>query len=530
MINDLFNINLSLNDIVEEKINYYIDFITATTYSLNLSLIVPLTRLTYKDRDFIKKEKALKDCLSNGKLKIFYQHNKILGEEFKPKFKAAISSFCDINCIPMYTDNNAVCFHPKIIFICYKSTEQKDEYIYRLAVSSKNLTFSESIENCVILECKSNNQIRQPSNEKEFKEFVEIINGLTFDPIGASVGKVSNPNVYFSYKNNLKICEKMGLDTIKAVVAVSPGFEKNPLMNKTISSFWKEKSHSKLYFIERNNGACELWVGSANCTASGLGSKPQYNSECIVKLPLLGDVDIESIKEILISQGYKEDQNRNYENSDTSSIIDKSINDILPISIKVNQSAENDKTYEEIVKFNKAPDISENINIFVHPLGLTNQKKALEKDNPLLFQGIKLLELTPLVLLTYTSKKNKNEVIRRIIKASYDDETKHIFSEQLEEIRKYLYKNPQYIPDITNEEDCIEPKEKTATRNMPSNRHSLLLNNNNVYERFLNYYAYTSKEGLNKWKDFLILHESDYVDKDKYNYVIQLIDCLIGEV
>ena len=93
------------------------------------------------------------DAIRNiqDRLMIFHQEDAIS----KPAFPNVLFSFLEKNLIPVTMTSGV--FHPKVWIIRFKS-KKKEEWLYRILVLSRNLTFDPSWDSAIVLEGKYSEQ------------------------------------------------------------------------------------------------------------------------------------------------------------------------------------------------------------------------------------------------------------------------------------------------------------------------------------------------------------------------------------
>ena len=100
------------------------------------------------------------------RLMIFHQEDAIS----KPAFPNVLFSFLEKNLIPVTMTSGV--FHPKVWIIRFKS-KRKEEWLYRILVLSRNLTFDPSWDSAIVLEGKYSEQNKSSSiQNKELLDFL----------------------------------------------------------------------------------------------------------------------------------------------------------------------------------------------------------------------------------------------------------------------------------------------------------------------------------------------------------------------
>lgn len=187
---------------------------------------------------------------------------------------------------------------------------------YRMAVYSKNCTYAE--ENCLevatMFDLLEGTTDIHRKNAEELNDFFGKLKAETTEtgekwlekvPKFASIKLVScmekevEYEIYFGGCGNGTLYEKMDFYDVnlKESLVITPPvfipekgeiqkyFMKNPILYDAKDGY---VSHAKLYLLQQKN-AYSLWMGSANCTARGIGwNENAYNNsiECLLKKSL----------------------------------------------------------------------------------------------------------------------------------------------------------------------------------------------------------------------------------------------------
>ena len=535
---DLLNKEVNYNNVIISKEGYKISNIIATTYSLDLSLIAVLTVLANDNKQFSNMEFALKSCLVEQNLWIFYQYNKVQAREFQANYRGALGHFFDKFCIgikpkDMIEPKDIMpCFHPKILIIEYVSTGE-EKYLYRLAVGSRNLTQSNMFETIAIFETKIFSESRfskinfsVAKSEREFPETLySFLNSGEFKPINNSC--FINCEIIFVYNNNLKIYEKMKLDTAKSIIAVSPGFEKNPITrmeNDKAKFYYKQGSHAKMYFIERET-ELELWIGSANCTALGLGDKEAFNSECMVKLSLNSqNASVNDFVAWLKFNGFEkvEVEQHQYDSDDQTRELDKVISKIIPIKAILEKEAKGYKITFKTENKNKRNIIFSDIgDIEIYLFGKEEKKAYSIKDilsDGLMFDELKLTEVLPILVFKATKFKatEGERAVSCIIKAEII-ENKNVLEKAYKGILNKLFNNPPLVPDSPDEKTTNIYINRNGSTSSEYKKTSSV--KHGEYEKLIRYYE--KGEDVRGLLEFLEKNKEIFgVNNEKYIVVI----------
>ncbi len=212
--------------------------------------------------------------------------------------------------------------HAKISLVCYE--DEKEGIKYRLAVYSRNLEFSQCVDSACLFvlkigetETESGKQlisylkkIKEITDNTGKKWFSQNITNELFEQLKKAtlIDKFNNEaELFFGGLENEKeigyrsLGELIALNDVEpdSIVLTPPEFVRRTsaqkfFLNRRMLFDHKEKpSHLKLYLIHRKDCICnelfELWLGSANATAHGLGwdfesfKKSKASIECLVK-------------------------------------------------------------------------------------------------------------------------------------------------------------------------------------------------------------------------------------------------------
>ncbi len=303
---------------------------------------------------------------------VFFQENLLTNSSLKDNGLVRIA--LDYSGLyPIKTDGK-ICFHPKMI--CLEIWKNNKPDYYKLAVLSRNLTKSESPEAAVVLRRDigkdeyiwSNVKLDQSNDSKElFGEFANCMQGkqwhLCVKPSETdrwqeiTLSVEAEVFVQQHSETDSSICAEMLNEKrgqIQNALIISPGFNDNPVLKlvndldkgkkRFVSSLKNDQNdksvmtHEKIYFFQRKKSKYEIWIGSSNCSARGLGESNGtmgFNWECMVCLSVNEEIYKEQIKSI----------------KDRYIIMDQLSDDLEADDIEV----ENDKEYfdlcGEIMKF-----------------------------------------------------------------------------------------------------------------------------------------------------------------------------------
>ncbi|MCR5237971.1 MAG: hypothetical protein K6E34_12300 [Lachnospiraceae bacterium] len=333
---------------------YCIEYVVATTFSLDAVVALALIKYIYDDSVFFSRTKVLNDALTHDKLRIFYQKDKFSSRLCRESNEQIyIDKILSKVCIPVEVEKG-YCFHPKITLICFKNDNR---YIYRLGIASKNLSLSKMNEVIVVDETEPVEQYRPIADLNDVNKLIDFIKILCFE----------NMHVIFQgkdSKDSISVYEAMELDKVSRMIAISPGFDSTECMfrrrfNSEEIEFWyNESSHTKMYFLEKHDGKNEIWAGSSNCTANGLGFSEHHNYECMARV--YTDTKWEGFQEAIKDNGYKRIDINNlpqYEGSEfDSSGLEAFINSITETKMEIQQKNEDSGLYECTLKISSSAD------------------------------------------------------------------------------------------------------------------------------------------------------------------------------
>lgn len=301
-----------------------------------------------------KKKKKRVDCVSNflktdaqNTIAFFYDAKKILSNTLSNY--QICSQDIDSLIYPLSMDKQT--FHAKVSFVCLKrdGDNLKDEYAYRIAVYSRNLTYSNSVLDVGgVFDIKFSNNTDSTytiaeTNGTQFLAFLKLLSeksgtnwletrGLTdsgelYERLGNGfhlTDIISNKEVeiFFGGCGNDKLYKHIGLETMdqdNSIILTPPAFLSqivnnginNGKMNAIPLYDLKEESvfsssHAKAYLIQKENEPQYSFLfGSANATPRGIGwniisglesgDDNSVSVECLIRYRLAQD-EFESIK------------------------------------------------------------------------------------------------------------------------------------------------------------------------------------------------------------------------------------------
>lgn len=329
----------NLADLFRPIENYCIDYVEATTFSLDAVVVLSLLKNIYGDSVFFSRTKVLDEALKYDKLRVFYQKDKFSSRLCKEPYEQIyIDKLLSKICVPVEMEKG-YCFHPKITLICFRNEKR---YIYRLGIASKNLSLSKMDEVIVVDETKPDEKYYPMTDSKDVNELIAKIKNLCFE----------NMHVVFQSMDSDSVFEAMKLDRVSRMIAISPGFDSTKDMfckfkNGEEIEYWhKESSHTKMYYLEKQDGRNEIWAGSSNCTANGLGFNDlhKHNYECMACV--YTDIRWEDFQEAITEFGFEKTDIEylpQYEGSDfDSSGLEAFINSITELKMEIEEAKESD--------------------------------------------------------------------------------------------------------------------------------------------------------------------------------------------
>ena len=330
MNEDLHIQEMSLKNIFDDIDPGTIEKVIATTYSFEKALLLPIA---YEMNPIIDNNAcvSLQNLCKNSpeKLLVFYQRNKMLGGRIKEEARALVEWAADLFTKPVDVEGRC-CFHPKIVMIIYK---KEGKYLCRLSIASRNLTLGNAKEVIRIVEKSIDSSNAKLILEIKNKKF--DLKTLA-DYVNCNFGEC----VFFQMGHDNSIIQKM-----KEIIqnkfpnneydidVISPGFDKDKILDKEYQAWYAGESHAKIYIFSKEQKSI-VFLGSANCTNQGLGCVKNANYECMTWFE--ADKSREDVVELIKNEGYEEENNDKHKYSDSDSLeeIDSIISSIETISIK----------------------------------------------------------------------------------------------------------------------------------------------------------------------------------------------------
>lgn len=503
----------SYSDIFK-KDEYKISRVVATTYSFDLSLIGLFISLCddsiIREIEKIEIEKIIIEYFkkNSDKVWIFHQDKEASSPESFLIFAESNELFIPVK------PQKGTSFHPKIILIEFKHKDENKNipYCYRLAISSRNLKLSDNFEVVSVLErCEEEQKISdadltEASKNKTFPQaIIDYLNDKN-QPWKPCFERCINAEVYFAHNNDIQLYKEMNFEEAEEVIIASPFYSKNILDKNNIRFYCpsegedEKKFHAKVYAIKRGN-CTELWIGSANCTRTGLGYSEPANSECMVKLTY-NDLNVyEKIIKLLENKGYKEKTDKHDINDKENAYDLKSY--IEKIRLEIEHETEHDKTKEDTFKetfklefFKQLRDLPSEIKkdeVKVNLLGLDEDKahklnqelNNSTKEISFTFTNIKLNELSALLSFSVNSQWwiiKADEIVKGedLLDSCVDDKKK--------EMIKKLAESLELIPSISPGENPYNTSSTSA--DTPKSRHTnQQADSICIYEKMLRFYA-----------------------------------------
>lgn len=182
---------ISYQEILKPASGYEIDFVLATTFSLDLNAILlaalSLANMRYTDTnealpDILAVMKSLRDV--KDRFMVFCQNDRLV----EMRKENELLGFLD-NVVFTVNPGKGKSFHPKLWIVRMKNGE---EIRYRVAVLSRNLTFDRSWDIAVVLDGVVGNKDR-------YTDLAEIV---------ADLPKLSNQTISDNNKEKMKLLQK----------------------------------------------------------------------------------------------------------------------------------------------------------------------------------------------------------------------------------------------------------------------------------------------------------------------------------
>ncbi len=459
---------------------YEIKRIVATTYSLEPEFVYLLMTLTEPVSDFAFWDTlALKKCLVDKKrLTVFYQEDKFYGKGVI--IDPAFAELVDTCCVPVKKGNYA--FHPKVILAEYGSLKDGRIVFYRLMVSSRNLTGSDSVETGVVLKC--DHKPEKVFESTDLKSVIDFINSQDWycnekkaEVFFQGEGTASSDSSY----------QRIGLGKDNNKIIISPFFT-NELCKKIANAeFWKvENVHSKMYFVEGVQGESNyLWLGSANCTQNGLHN----NYECIAGIPT--EISEDKFREMFLAEGENiyDPSEEMTKKSDKESLLE-SVTRNCKFILKL---SENGSLFECRIEFSKEGLPKEGLSLEEVEICIVNGNgyKKLSEDE--IFWKLGKRKISRNLMIRLVGSR-----ISRMIRIELDDESKEIFEQIDKENRnRNISELNDPFPAFFNasyddeEEAEYEEYEIDTEESAPHNQNAgvSISNNDGMYEKLVKVYA-----------------------------------------
>ncbi|MCR4657224.1 MAG: hypothetical protein K5770_13530 [Lachnospiraceae bacterium] len=567
--------------------------VVITTYSFDISLL-PLIWLyagkegrsikyleRFANREFYKNVFA--DYIDDdGYVTVFYQEDLMTNSSLRDnELTRAVLNYRGL--YPQKTDGK-ICFHPKMILLEVRRDDGSG--YYKLAVLSRNLTKSESPEAAVVLKREYGQGERLLS---------ETMSGIKD---GGERNADNNFDIFMKcvQKSGWKMCRKDTVDGLWKVIEqpesisaevfiqktgdpgsvmfkrmlnkergniteayiISPGFNKNGVLEQLSnpgdnkSCFFasltggpdrkKVPTHEKIYVFKRENGSerrYEIWTGSSNCSARGLGDRENFNTECMVCLTF-------TEKSHALWEGYVSAVRNGYDFKDQWEDED-------PDDLEVENGKEYFELCGKIMKFIHGTKIrvsgnkNDNGN---YDLSITVKKKDKNGNDISLKEyagkiGLRFAvasEMTRFISVTddemkfeikdLPGKSVSNEIsvlerdgnvtVSRITKADFEKELRNelhgIFKDTLLAISRKYKKNKQYFPIAREGGEVYNETQRGSGTGSP-----VFSEGDGDYEKLMKVYAIGGKEETEKyisfWED---MYENDEETRNLINAVKQI--------
>lgn len=530
----MFSKDVGYMETLEAMEGYVLNRIVATTYSLEPQLVFLLGSMfqlrkrdiEHLEPDIIKSlanhyaDQSIGSILKEDRLLIFYQEDKFSYTLNQPNEKVAL--LLEHCCIPVEKVKPA--FHPKIILAEYISDNDANEFVHRLVVSSRNLTRSNAFETQVVLERKVDEPLQktQCDSYEGMKQYFEIIEAKEWNLIHYLEGSKINfesctAKVYYQSANNHhSLFKEMHLEEEQyEKVILSPfytGLER--IKNATYYTVPDKEStmngrnnvlHSKLFCVakhqsdhnEESCGGVDLWVGSANCTRTGL----DMNDECMVALTFeMSDTKsfISEFRKWLEDKGFVgyHDESVSTEGSNNQNIVEELVSQ-AEITADVVQCSQNPQLYNLVFKLEGNALVKLNLeNIEVRTPRIKKKQKIKGNKNfyEVVFEGLSVEELSKTLVI---QKMEGSQMISRIALA-----------ECSEELEKILHKNKETSIESKNKSilpDVLPDTPSGGKRNLPKenpedgkNTQSYKIEDQE-YEKLIKWYAAPGGKAILRW-------------------------------
>ncbi len=505
--------SFGISSVIEQKENYNISFICATTYSLETDILPAFLIPLYPEECSIL-PRIISRAQNDNRLVVFYDRDHLKNISCKnSKIDQLMQRLVKQCCKPVMISNG--CFHPKMILICYECISDPGKYLYRLSVASRNLTKSSMDENIVILETYGTEH-SCPQNDPG--ELLDILSDLRFE---------NGTCLYFQYPpaqnnmGNLRIIEVMDTKDIENLICISPGFTETDKLFGTVKNkhfFHKENSHAKVYHITRKNNSCEIWLGSANCSSKGLGLVQKCNSEAIVKIPtrLSSDRFIEYLNDYT---HIDDPENKNFDSDPDKKGIEACIRSIRSIIISGYDRENNIITaIVELDANNIEPADLQNIKFiicekadsFFNIIKPPNYKTVCENDityvktdktqTTLEIRGVTANDISPIFTLICTDNENGKSIIRSLF-IEMDPEVENIYSILCDETAKDMMNDIRLlISSLSSESGSGSGITRTPRGNQGNISAS---SSDELYEMIFNLFVNTPPDSISSTVDSL---------------------------
>ena len=315
------NSRINFTDIFEPPFEHYkLERVWGTSYSISLDayiMVLLAMENSGKVPEIEKGQELNKIQLLNimernlPKISILAQHGLI---SFNEKFSPTLQALLWKSVFPQIRENGS--FHPKIWLAAFRNqdAENTEEYVFRLLVTSRNLTQDTDFDAAIVFEStpapqgkiQEHPQIQEILGETLSGEWSDKLKRVQFFPFGkryhifdtAELPKEGVHSVVSPFLDNQKLSElrKQGLQNVfstrKAISNLNDELKRSELnfyefrmmdtvLTENISEEQSSRNrhyniHAKLYFSEK-----DLYLGSRNCTCRGWNQ----NVEFMVKIP-----------------------------------------------------------------------------------------------------------------------------------------------------------------------------------------------------------------------------------------------------
>lgn len=400
--------------------------VVATTYSLEPSFIYLLSTLfemdantfnddlsTVKSLASFNSKIAQSKAIKEKRLKIFYQYDKFQYnlKKIDDKFAALISQCC----IPIKPSTGS--FHPKIILAEYENN--KKEIKHRLIISSRNLTSSDLLETQVILEKVATKKINNDITERKLFNLIKQQGWELKGKPNTVKAFIQSPNEDDKFYELMQLNDK----NFKKII-VSPFYTQEPKIEN--ATFYNgKKLHSKLFYITKGNEH-NLWIGSANCTFSGL--KNSY--EAMVKVSFEKDIT-EDLKKWITEKKLKEFDIQKAPSANSLKTTNPVEEIVKNCTFKLSCAKEQGNYNLTFTVVNPQNISFDNLSVALITRNL--DENYIPLSNTITFSNVPQSKITACLVVKYVDEI-QDEEIKRLVMAEMDGATETLINENIESL------------------------------------------------------------------------------------------------